>query len=69
MSKVSVKGQTTIPSVVRETLGLHPGDLLQYTLENGKVVLRKFSMEDVLYLKSMELHLTEWSGDEDDDLV
>lgn len=69
MSKVSSKGQTTIPNEVREELGLVPGDLIQYSLEDGKVILQKFSTEDVLYLKSMEQHLSEWAGSEDDDLI
>ncbi len=69
MSKISVKGQTTIPAPVREVLGLRPGDLIQYALEDGKVVLQKFSLDDVLYLKSMEQHLSEWAGTEDDDLI
>lgn len=69
MSKVSTKGQTTIPSTVRDVLGLRPGDLIQYVIEDGRVVLQKFSLDDVLYLKSMEKHLSEWSSDEDDDLI
>ena len=69
MSKVSVKGQTTIPSSVREALGLKPGDLIQYVIEDGRVVLQKFSLDDVMYLKSMERHLNEWSSNEDDDLI
>ena len=69
MSKISVKGQTTIPAPVREVLGLRPGDLIQYALEDGKVVLQKFSLEDVIYLKSMEQHPNEWAGTEDDDLI
>ena len=69
MSKISVKGQTTIPAPVREALGLRSGDLIQYSLEDGKVMLQKFSLDDVLYLKSMEKHLSEWGGVEDDDLI
>ncbi len=69
MSKISIKGQTTIPAPVREALGLRSGDLIQYSLEDGKVMLQKFSLDDVLYLKSMEKHLSEWAGVEDDDLI
>ena len=36
-SKLTAKGQTTIPREVREYLNLRPGDELVYTLRNGKV--------------------------------
>ena len=69
MSKVSSKWQTTIPSEVREELGLKPGDLIQYSLDSGKLILRKISIEDVVYLKLIEKTLNEWEGDEDDGLL
>ena len=69
MSKVSTKGQTTIPAEVRDELGLKPGDLIQYSLEKGKLVLKKFSIQEVVYLKSMEKTLSEWDGDDDAGLV
>jgi AbrB family looped-hinge helix DNA binding protein len=36
-STVTKKGQTTIPGEIRKTLGIKPGDKLQYSVE-GKVV-------------------------------
>ncbi|TKT75373.1 type II toxin-antitoxin system PrlF family antitoxin [Aquamicrobium sp. LC103] len=39
-SKVTSKGQTTIPVEVREYLGLKPGDQLVYSVRDGKVELR-----------------------------
>ena len=39
-SKLTSKGQTTIPLEVREYLNLQPGDKLVYTLRNGKVEIR-----------------------------
>lgn len=38
-SKVTSKGQTTIPQEVREYLKLKPGDRINYVLENGLVRL------------------------------
>lgn len=69
MSKISSKGQTTIPQEVRESLQARPGDLLQYTIENGKVIIRKFTPDDVLFLKGMQAQLSEWQRSEDDDLI
>jgi len=38
-SKITSKGQTTIPREVREHLGLHEGDRIAYVLEEGRVVV------------------------------
>ena len=39
-STITSKGQTTIPSEVRQALGLKPGDKLRYRIgEDGTVVL------------------------------
>jgi len=40
-SKLTAKGQTTIPSDVRELLDLKAGDVLDYSFRDGEVVLRK----------------------------
>lgn len=34
-SRITAKGQTTIPIEVRETLGIGPGDIIQYVLIDG----------------------------------
>jgi len=39
-SKVTSKGQTTIPGKIREALRIKPGDRLEYAVEGGQVVLR-----------------------------
>ncbi|MBI4339778.1 MAG: AbrB/MazE/SpoVT family DNA-binding domain-containing protein [Chloroflexi bacterium] len=38
-SKVSVKGQTVIPSEVRKALGITPKSLLHWELQDGVVVV------------------------------
>lgn len=45
-SVVTSKGQTTLPKVVRETLGIAPGDRVQYViLDNDEVkILRTGSL-------------------------
>lgn len=40
-SKVSSKGQITLPAEIREKLGLVPGTVIQFDLREGGVVLRK----------------------------
>ncbi len=40
-SKVTRKGQVTIPQDIRETLGIREGDSVQIVLENDRVMLRR----------------------------
>ena len=40
-SRLHTSGRTTIPPAVREALGLKPGDLLCYAIEDGRVVLSR----------------------------
>ncbi len=38
-TKVTSKGQVTIPKRVREALGVKPGDRIEFVVEDGRVVL------------------------------
>jgi AbrB family looped-hinge helix DNA binding protein len=37
---ITSKGQVTIPKAIREALNLHPGDRLDFILENGKLYVQ-----------------------------
>jgi len=39
--KVTRKGQVTIPKSLRDALRIREGDIVEVTLENGRVVLSK----------------------------
>ena len=67
-STVSSKGQTTIPARVRRQLKIEPGDTIRYEMEEGGVRIHKTTRLDVEWARSVESTLTEWTGDEDDDL-
>lgn len=68
-SRLTAKGQTTIPSEIRKSLELHEGDLLFYEIESDNVVrLRKLEKVDLEWSRAIESTLTEWKGSEDDDL-
>ena len=42
ISKITAKGQTTIPAKVRADLGVGPGDRLEFEImPDGQVILRK----------------------------
>lgn len=52
-SKLSSKGQVTIPKSVRDRLDLVTGDeLIIIALENGDIIIRKPTLED--YVKEAE---------------
>ena len=45
VSKVTAKAQTTLPSGVRDALGVRPGDRLGYQIEGDRAVIRKVEDE------------------------
>jgi len=45
-SIVSEKGQVTIPKRLRERLGIRPGQVLDFTEEQGRLVASKDTQED-----------------------
>ncbi len=40
-SRISSKGQVTVPAKVRNRLGLQPGTVVQFELRENEVVMRK----------------------------
>lgn len=46
MSRVTQKGQVTIPKAVREDMGLHPGDEVSFEETDEGYVLRKDVTDD-----------------------
>jgi AbrB family looped-hinge helix DNA binding protein len=66
-TRVSARGQITIPKEVRKDLGLRPGDEIEFVKQNGNTVLRKRMPESPFakwrgYLKHLE-------GQDPDELV
>jgi antitoxin PrlF len=43
---LSEKGQVTIPKSIRDTLGLVPGSVLDFSTEGGRLILRKIIDEN-----------------------
>lgn len=62
-SKITSKSQTVIPRVVREKLGLKPGDRVRYALTPNGVVLDKAidGVEDDPFAV-----FTEWASEADE---
>lgn len=71
-SKLSSKGQVTIPKEVREKVGLHPGDVVIYDIaKTGTVTLRRFRPLDKAHYKLLDETLGKmgWYSSEDDGLI
>ncbi|MFA5028619.1 MAG: AbrB/MazE/SpoVT family DNA-binding domain-containing protein [Candidatus Methylomirabilota bacterium] len=67
VSRISSKGQITLPKGVRESLGLRPGDPVAYELGEGIAILRKAEPLDVEYHRALTATLSEWSSPADDE--
>ena len=47
-STVAERGQVTIPKVLRDKLGIRPGTVLEFDVENGRLVAQKQSAEEAV---------------------
>jgi AbrB family looped-hinge helix DNA binding protein len=67
ISKITAKGQTTVPKEVRTALKSKPGDLIAWEIEpNGRVAVRRIQPLDVEYLQAVQGTLSEWHTAEDE---
>jgi antitoxin PrlF len=63
ISRLTSKSQTVIPKVVRERLGLKPGDLLRYVVEGDRVVIERIKNETE---DDPFAAFTEWASEADE---
>jgi antitoxin PrlF len=66
-AKITSKCQITIPKPVRERLGLHPGDEIEFVEENGHFRVEK-QLTDSPFQKYLG-YLKHLAGRDPDDLV
>ena len=67
ISKITAKGQTTVPQAVRTALKSKPGDLIAWEIEpNGRVAVRRIQPLDVAYLQEVQGTFCEWNTAEDE---
>ena len=66
-SRMTRKFQTTIPTKIRQLLGLKSGDLIGFDIKEGSVVIKKASPLDVAFAKAVEGTLSEWASEEDEE--
>ena len=52
-AKLSSKGQLVIPKAIREHLGVHPGDVVHFVVQDSGEVLIEPAVADVRELKGL----------------
>lgn len=68
VSKITAKGQTTIPQEIRAALHVGPGDLIVWDVgADGTATVRWVQPLEVEYLGALAGTLSEWSGRADED--
>ena len=67
-SRITKKGQTTIPVEIRHFLKIDSGDKVSFEVKNNQVVLYKAADIDMEHLKATESTLQEWNSKEDEKL-
>ena len=66
-SKVTSKGQVTIPKQVRERLKVSTGDTLAYEIRETEVVLRLATPFDLAWHSAISDTMSEWASKEDEE--
>jgi len=67
LSKLSSKGQVTIPRRVGERLGVKPGDTIAYQVRGRAVTLRRIEPFDAAFHAALSRSLDEWTTAEDEE--
>ena len=67
VTKLSSKGQATIPSKVRKQLGVEPGDSVLFVVDGDKVTLKRAEKLDAGFLKLASESFSDWNAPEADD--
>ncbi|MBL9189591.1 MAG: hypothetical protein JNK23_19075 [Opitutaceae bacterium] len=67
VSKLTSKGQATIPGRVRQKLGLKSGDSVAFKLKHGQIFLQKARPVDRVFASAVEETLKdEWHSEHDE---
>lgn len=66
-SRLSRKGQVTIPKGIRQTLGIREGDIICYEVRDGVVTLKRMDPFDAAFHKALSETLDEWNTTEDEE--
>jgi AbrB family looped-hinge helix DNA binding protein len=65
VSRVSSKGQTTIPAEFRRKAGIGPKDSVEFVFESGRIVMTKVQPIDAVWNAGQSALMTEWNNDDE----
>ena len=66
-SRLSSKGQVTLPREVRKAIGAEAGDTIGYEVEDNVVRLKKLEPFDAAFHKALSNTLDEWATEADEE--
>jgi AbrB family looped-hinge helix DNA binding protein len=67
VSRLSSKGQVTIPKKIREAIGLKEGDLVAYEIKDQVVTFKRVGPFDEAFHAALSGTLEEWTTPEDEE--
>jgi antitoxin PrlF len=67
-SKITDKGQITLPKPVRESLQVGSGDAVVFEVRKGEALIRKLPTLDPAWTQAVQTTLSEWEDSLDDEL-
>jgi len=67
VSKLSAKGQVTIPLEIRRALDIEPGDLISYEIHGQSVMLSRIAPFDSAFHSAVSETLEEWNSPDDEE--
>ncbi|MGB5422833.1 MAG: AbrB/MazE/SpoVT family DNA-binding domain-containing protein [Desulfobacterales bacterium] len=67
VSKLSAKGQVTIPLEIRKALNIEPGDLVAYEIQGQYIKLRRITPFDSAFHSAVSETLEEWNSPDDEE--
>ena len=67
-SKITGKGQVTIPKTIRDTLNVKEGDYISYEARDSEIAIKKVPKADLEWARALRGTLSEWEDDLDDEI-
>ena len=67
VTKLTSKGQTTIPSPIRKILGIKAGDSVMFTVEGKHVTLKRAEKLDAGFLRLAQDSFSDWNAPDADE--
>ena len=67
-SKITAKGQVTIPKSIRNALDVREGDFISYETRESEITIKKVPKTDLEWARSLRGTLSEWEDNLDDEI-